>query len=99
MNGPSQIGPIDQFRPISEATQQTGGSKAPFADLIREFVADTNASQADAQNSVKDMISGDVNNIHDVVMTASQAQLSFKLMMEIRNRLISSYQEIIRMQV
>ena len=59
----------------------------------------TNKDHADVQQSVEDLVSGKSDGIHEVVMTASQAELSFRLMMEIRNRLISSYQEIIRMQV
>lgn len=105
MNGPSQIGSIEQLQQFAEAAKSssTAGKASsettPFADLVKDFVAETNVNQAEAHQSVKDLVSGDANSIHDVVMTASKAELAFRLMMEIRNRLISSYQEIIRMQV
>jgi len=51
------------------------------------------------QDSVRQLVSGETDSIHDVVLTASKADLAFRLVMEIRNRLISSYEEIMRMQV
>lgn len=99
MNGASQIGAVDQYRQIAQPAQPQDSGRAPFADLIRDFVSDTSTEQAEAHQSVKDLVSGEANNIHEVVLTASEAEIAFRLMMEIRNRLISSYQEIIRMQV
>lgn len=99
MNGASQIGAVDQYRQIAQPAQQQDPGRAPFADLMKDFVSDTATEQAQAHQSVKDLVSGEANNIHEVVLTASEAEIAFRLMMEIRNRLISSYQEIIRMQV
>lgn len=99
MNGPSQVGAVDQYRQVAQSSPQQDSGRAPFADLIKEFVADTGMEQAEAHQSVKDLVSGEANNIHEVVLTASEAEIAFRLMMEVRNRLISSYQEIIRMQV
>lgn len=100
MQGASQIGGISQQQQIAPPAQQSQDSaRAPFADLIKDFVTDTSTEQAQAHQSVKDLVSGEANNIHEVVLTASEAEIAFRLMMEIRNRLISSYQEIIRMQV
>jgi len=44
-------------------------------------------------------VTGEAESIHDVVLTTSRADLAFRLMMEIRNRLIASYQEVMRMQI
>ena len=71
----------------------------PFADLVKSMVQQTNAQQISANDSVQQLITGETDSIHDVVLTASRADLAFRLMMEIRNRLIASYQEVMRMQV
>ena len=63
------------------------------------MVQQTNAQQVSAKDSVEQLITGETDSIHDVVLTASRADLAFRLMMEIRNRLIASYQEVMRMQV
>jgi flagellar hook-basal body complex protein FliE len=74
-------------------------SDLPFADLVKSMVQQTNAQQVSTKDSVEQLITGETDSIHDVVLTASRADMAFRLMMEIRNRLIASYQEVMRMQV
>lgn len=75
------------------------GHKLPFADLVKGLLQDTNMQQGQVEESVKQMVTGETDSIHDVVLTAAQADLAFRLVMEVRDRLISSYQEIMRMQM
>ncbi len=76
-----------------------GGHELPFADLVKDLIQDTNNQQGRVDESVKQLITGETDSIHDVVLTASQADLAFRLVMEIRDRLIASYQEVMRMQM
>lgn len=76
-----------------------GGHELPFADLVQDLIQDTNNQQGKVEESVKQLITGKTDSIHDVVLTASQADLAFRLVMEIRDRLIASYQEVMRMQM
>lgn len=71
----------------------------PFSDLIKGLVQQTDQQQLAAEQGVQQLVTGETDSIHDVVLTASRADLAFRLMMEIRNRLIASYQEVMRMQV
>lgn len=71
----------------------------PFADLVKSLVEQTDRQQIAAEQSVTDLVTGEADSVHDVVLTASRADLAFRLMMEIRNRLITSYQEVMRMQI
>lgn len=79
--------------------KSAGSQNMPFEDLVRGLIQDTNSQQTAVRDSVQQLVSGETDSIHDVVLTASRADLAFRLVMEIRNRLISSYQEIMRMQV
>jgi flagellar hook-basal body complex protein FliE len=45
------------------------------------------------------MVAGTVTDAHDVMVATEEAQLAFELMLEVRNRLLESYQEIMRLQV
>jgi flagellar hook-basal body complex protein FliE len=85
--------------PIPSHDAKATGGNPPFADLVRGLVQQTDSQQKMAQDSVQQLITGETDTIHDVVLTASRADLAFRLMMEIRNRLIASYQEVMRMQV
>ncbi|MCP4510604.1 MAG: flagellar hook-basal body complex protein FliE [Fuerstiella sp.] len=76
-----------------------GGQELPFAEMIKDLIQETNNQQGQVEESVKQLITGETDSIHDVVLTASQADLAFRLVMEIRDRLIASYQEVMRMQM
>jgi len=45
------------------------------------------------------MVTGQVTEVHDVMIAAKEAQMAFELLLEVRNKLLESYQEIMRMQV
>jgi len=83
--------------PVRDSKSANG--EMPFADMVKNLVAETDQQQFNAQDGVRQLITGETDSIHDVVLTTSRADLAFRLMMEIRNRLIASYQEVMRMQV
>lgn len=86
--------------PVPAALDQAGKSAdVPFADLVSNLMQDTSNQQAAVGDSVRKLVTGETDSIHDVVLTASKADLAFRLVMEVRNRLISSYEEIMRMQI
>ncbi len=74
-------------------------NEMPFADMIKGLVKQTDDQQQLASSGVQKLVTGEADSIHDVVLTTSRADLAFRLMMEIRNRLIASYQEVMRMQI
>ena len=45
------------------------------------------------------MVTGELKDVHQVIMAMEEAQTSFRLMMEVRNKMIEAYREVIRMQV
>jgi len=86
------VGGVDNLRP-------TNKSGTPFAQVITELVQDTNDQQLLADQSVRDLITGKADSVHGVVLSVAKADLAFRMVLEIRNRLVDSYQEIMRMQV
>jgi flagellar hook-basal body complex protein FliE len=78
-------------------TSDTGDES--FADMIREAVNSVDQMQKSAENSAEAVIAGDEENIHEVMISMEKAQLSFQLMVEIRNRAVETYQELSRMQI
>ena len=58
-----------------------------------------NAALLDSQVDMQRLAAGDVDNLHQVMLKMEQSRLSFQLMMQVRNRLLESYQEMMRMQV
>ncbi len=71
----------------------------PFSQLVSNLMSDVNVQQLKSDQAVEGLVRGESNNVHDVVLSVAKADLSFRLMLEVRNRLLDSYQEIMRMQV
>lgn len=71
----------------------------PFADLMKSELQQVNHQHQHADEMVKQLVEGQTDNIHGVVLSVAKADLAFRMMLEIRNRVIDSYQEVMRMQV
>jgi flagellar hook-basal body complex protein FliE len=88
--------------PTERALPQAAGptkSDLPFSQVISKFVNEANEQQLHSEGVVRDFAAGKTDSVHDVVLSVAKADLSFRLVLEIRNRLIESYQEIMRMQM
>jgi flagellar hook-basal body complex protein FliE len=79
-----------------DAAKPAGGS---FENTIKNFVDETSGRQAIASDSVKNLVSGQNVSLHQTMIAMEEASISFQLMVEVRNKLLESYQELMRMQV
>lgn len=70
-----------------------------FADWLVEALERVNQAQQVADRTVLDFLTGQVQDVHQVTMTMEQAKLMLQLAVEVRNKLVESYQEISRMPV
>jgi flagellar hook-basal body complex protein FliE len=72
---------------------------ASFADVLENSLAQVNALQREADAAIQALASGGTGTLHDTMLAIQQADLSFRLMMQVRNKIVEAYQEILRMQV
>ena len=70
-----------------------------FPDIFKQMINNTNDLQAQAANIAEKFIAGEVTEIHDVMIAAEEAGVALNLVMEVRNKLIEAYQEMMRMPV
>ena len=73
-----------------------GGGDA-FASMFANAVNQVEAFQKNAQQSVNRFLNGEGEDLHKVALASEQADLSFQLFMQVRNKVISAYQEIMKM--
>ncbi|MGH7169599.1 MAG: flagellar hook-basal body complex protein FliE [Gemmataceae bacterium] len=96
--------------PLSSGTSSSavgGGSAAPaagsglggFSRVLAQFLNDASGQQAHAEQAVQNLAAGRADNVHNVMLSMAKADLSFHLVLEMRNRISDAYQEIMRMQV
>jgi flagellar hook-basal body complex protein FliE len=76
-----------------QATEATPGEK-PFTEFLRDSLQEVNSMQAEADKAVQQLITGGDVNPAEVLTAVQKADMSFRLMMQIRNKLVSAYQEI-----
>ena len=74
-------------------------TQASFGETLNKAITDVNTLQQEAGDAVKKMVAGEQVDIHDVMIAAEKARTSFDLLMEIRNKTIDMYRELMRMQV
>lgn len=73
---------------------------ADFAVLLKSSLDQANGSQLDAKNLAKAFEQGDPNaNLQEVMVSLQKANISFQTMVQVRNKLVSAYHEVMNMQV
>lgn len=92
------IGGINPGAPL-QAPQKTGGTDlaGTFDRIVDEAMGKLAQVQADADKAVSELTSG--GDVTQAVLAMEQADMNFQLMVEVRNKLLSAYEEIMRMQV
>ncbi|MDR8394258.1 flagellar hook-basal body complex protein FliE [Aliifodinibius sp. S!AR15-10] len=92
---PQQIGELAS-EPRELAPESSGSS---FADMLSEAVNSVDQTMKESNQKVENFVAGKTENVHDVMISMQRAQLSFQLMVEMRNKAIETYQEVSRMQI
>jgi flagellar hook-basal body complex protein FliE len=89
-------GPSIPITPPTAFTQVTGvaAGQPSFSDLMLESIGQVNEMQMNAEHAVEQLFTGGEANTAEVLTAVQKADLSFKLMMQIRNKLVQAYEEI-----
>ncbi len=88
--------------PTSEINSNNGTSKdsgESFGALLRTKMAEVNQMKLDADDAVSKVQMGDSGSIHETMIALEKADISFRAMLQVRNRILEAYQEIMRMQI
>lgn len=73
--------------------------KTSFKDVLGNALKDVNKLQNDYKEGVKNQILGEELELHNLVIAGEKARLALELTLQIRNKAVEAYQEIMRMQV
>ena len=82
--------------PLENKKKEDNGS---FSRILEDFLKDVNSQQLSARKVERALSEGKVKNVEEAMFTIEEADLSLRLLTEIRNKALESYQEIMRMQV
>ena len=72
---------------------------SPFRDLLENSIQRVNEMQQAAEKAKIDLVTGGAENIGEALASVKKAELAFQQLVEIRNKLVDAYQEVMRMQI
>jgi flagellar hook-basal body complex protein FliE len=95
--------PISSLRILPAEIQNAAGefpnaSGGGFADTLRGAMDEMGELSSQADSKVAGVLTGNGAEVHSALIAVEKADLSFQLMMQVRNKIVSAYQEISRMQ-
>ena len=70
-----------------------------FADFLKNTVNETNKIQVQSERALSDLATGQVKDLHQAALSINKAEMSMKLMLEVRNKALSAYKELSRTQI
>lgn len=80
----------------TQSTQEPNGS---FAAMLNQAMGELNDTQVQGYNAMQGIATGEVKNLQQAVQKIEEAELSLKLALEVKNKAIGAYKEVMRMQV
>ncbi len=86
-------------RNIVLQTRNPEESDPSFADALRGVLGQVNRLQVEADAATEQLMSGNIENLHQVMIKAEEAQLSLQFTVQVVNKVLQAYQEIARMQI
>lgn len=94
------IKPIDIVRDAGlSPVKQTGDEATNFGKILAEALSDVNKLQKNAEKASVDLAAGKLQDISQVTIATEKASIALQLTMQVRNKVVDAYQEIMRMQV
>ena len=76
-----------------KAAEQSDG----FGQILREAVTQIDQAQGQAQDKIGEVLKGNGGDVHSAMIAVEKADLSFQMMLQVRNKIVAAYQEISRM--
>jgi flagellar hook-basal body complex protein FliE len=87
------------LQPTGIAQKPEELKKADFGDLVKQYMEKTEQNQQASDTAVKDMLTGKSEDINSVVAQVAKADMSFKLLVGVRNKIIEAYKQTMQMQI
>ena len=86
---------VEQFNNLTE----TKSTDTKFVDTLNELINDANDDQIAARDLNEKFVKGEPVDLHNVMIASEKAKTTFQLLMEIRNKFVDMYREVMRTQI
>ena len=94
---PQSVGSTEKKAVSSKVSGVQPGEN--FSDLLKNALNSVNDAQSEAAGALEQVLSGDSKDIHETMVALQKADVSLKMMLEVRNKILEAYQEVMRTQM
>jgi len=84
---------------LSQPSRTQQGNGANFANLLQDALKPVQDTAAQARADSLSLLTGEASSVHQVVLSAEKAELALRMTLQIRNKVLDAYHEVMRMQV
>lgn len=96
-----QLGVKPEIAPLSPPAQpgKAEAAEGPsFKEMLTESIDKVNGLMNESDQSIDDLATGKSANVHHTLIALQKADISFRMLLDVRNKVMSAYQEVMRMQ-
>ncbi len=80
-------------------TSAVSKTSKDFGDMLSSMMKEVNEAQTAGDQSIVKLQSGEAKHLHEVMIAAEEADVSLRMLVQMRNKALSAYEEIMRMQI
>jgi flagellar hook-basal body complex protein FliE len=99
VTGVSSVGHRPPVLPVGQQAPADGGSSESFQKLLGSAVDTLNKLQLEADVSAAKLAAGEAVELHEVLIATEKASIAVQLAVQVKNKVVEAYQEVMRMQV
>lgn len=99
---PSPLAPVASIGALVQpalASPGPGGRPDAFQAVLSDAIGRVESFRRDASNSVESFLAGERQELHQVALDVQRAELAFEMFLQVRNKVVQAYQEVMRMQM
>ncbi|NIQ00887.1 MAG: flagellar hook-basal body complex protein FliE [Nitrospinaceae bacterium] len=79
--------------------QKPGEAGPSFGETLAKSIAEVNHLQKEADQAIEKLASGESQNVHGTMLAVNKADMAFRMTMQVKNKIVEAYQEVMRMQI
>jgi flagellar hook-basal body complex protein FliE len=98
----STVFSVNQTPPLplqSPDTSPVSKAKSSFGEMLTDTISQVNQSQMSGEKAIEQLQTGEAKNLHEVMIAVEQADISLRMLVQMRNKAQQAYEEIMRMQI
>jgi flagellar hook-basal body complex protein FliE len=99
VNSIENIGLISSASEASSKNKLKDNAKIPFSDFLSQAMQSTNQLILESEKLNDEFAAGITDNIHEVLIAAEKADIALQFTIQLRNKIMDAYNEIMRMQI